>query len=111
MIRMANEHPIVLFDGVCNLCNRSVQFIIQHDPQGRFRFASLQSELGAELRVRLGIDPQAIDSIILIEGDRWYRESDAALRIARGLSGAWKMLWPLRLGPSSHPRKERRRGP
>ena len=91
MIRMANEHPIVLFDGVCNLCNRSVQFIIQHDPQGRFRFASLQSELGAELRVRLGIDPQAIDSIILIEGDRWYRESDAALRIARGLSGAWKM--------------------
>jgi predicted DCC family thiol-disulfide oxidoreductase YuxK len=101
MIRMANEHPIVLFDGVCNLCNRSVQFIIQHDPQGRFRFASLQSELGAELRARLGIDPQAIDSIILIEGDRWYRESAAALRIARGLSGAWKMLWPLRFVPRS----------
>ena len=66
---MATEHPIVLFDGVCNLCNRSVQFIIQRDPEGRFRFASLQSDLGVELRARLGIDPETIDSVILVEGD------------------------------------------
>jgi predicted DCC family thiol-disulfide oxidoreductase YuxK len=97
---MATEHPIVLFDGVCNLCNRSVQFIIRHDPRGRYRFASLQSGLGEELRARLGIDPRAVDSVILVEGERWYKESDAALRIARGLSGAWKALWVLRLVPS-----------
>jgi predicted DCC family thiol-disulfide oxidoreductase YuxK len=96
---MANEHPIVLFDGVCNLCNRSVQFIIQRDPEGRFRFASLQSGLGEELRARLRIDPRAVDSIVLVEGDRWYKESEAALRIARGMSGAWKALWALRLIP------------
>jgi predicted DCC family thiol-disulfide oxidoreductase YuxK len=98
-IRMATEHPIVLFDGVCNLCSRSVQFIIQRDPEGRFRFASLQSPLGEELRARHGIDPQAVDSVLLVEGGRWYKESDAALRIARGMSGAWKLLWPLRFVP------------
>jgi predicted DCC family thiol-disulfide oxidoreductase YuxK len=96
---MATEHPIVLFDGVCNLCNRSVQFIIERDPEGRFRFASLQSGLGEELRARFGIDPQEVDSVLLVEGDRWYKESDAALRIARGLGGAWKALWALRVLP------------
>jgi predicted DCC family thiol-disulfide oxidoreductase YuxK len=97
---MAIAYPIVLFDGVCNLCSRSVQFIIQRDPAGRFHFASLQSPLGEELRARLGIDPQIIDSVILLEeGERWYKESDAALRIARGLGGAWKALWVLRVIP------------
>jgi predicted DCC family thiol-disulfide oxidoreductase YuxK len=96
---MANDHPIVLFDGVCNLCNRSIQLIIPRDPEGRFRFASLQSDLGRELRARLGIDPRAVDSVILVEGDRWYQESDAALRIARGMGGAWRWLWALRLVP------------
>lgn len=96
---MAIENPIVLFDGVCNLCNRSVQFIIERDPEGRFRFASLQSGLGEELQARLGIDSRGIDSILLVEGDRWYKESDAALRIARGMGGAWKLLWGLRFMP------------
>ena len=96
---MTTTHPIVLFDGVCNLCNRSVQFIIERDPEGRFRFASLQSPLGEELRARLGIDPQSVDSVLLVEGDRWYKESDAALRIARGMKGAWKALWGLRFVP------------
>lgn len=89
-------HPIVLFDGVCNLCNTSVQFIIRRDPAGRFRFASLQSPLGEELLARFGIDRGVTDSVVLVEGDRWYAESDAALRIARGLKGAWKALAVLR---------------
>ena len=92
-------NPIVLFDGVCNLCNGSVQFIIGRDPVGHFRFASLQSPVGQELQTRLGIDPQALDSVILVEGDRWYKESDAALRIARGMKGAWKLLAVFRLIP------------
>ena len=92
-------HPIVLFDGVCNLCSGAVQFIIRRDPAGRFRFASLQSPLGEELLARFGIDRGVTDSVILVEGDRWYKESDAALRIARGLGGPWKALGIFRLIP------------
>jgi predicted DCC family thiol-disulfide oxidoreductase YuxK len=96
---METAHPIVLFDGVCNLCNGAVQLILRHDPAGRFRFASLQSPAGEALQTRLGIDPEALDSIVLIEGERWYRESDAALRIASQMSGAWRALGVLRAIP------------
>ena len=67
----APANPIVLFDGVCNLCSGSVQFIIRRDPKGRFRFASLQSPVGERLRAELGIDP-ALDSVLLVEDGRWY---------------------------------------
>ena len=95
----APANPIVLFDGVCNLCNGSVQFLIRRDPGARFRFASLQSPVGERLRGELGIDRQAVDSVILVEEGRWYKESDAALRIARGLGGPWKALGIFRLIP------------
>jgi predicted DCC family thiol-disulfide oxidoreductase YuxK len=95
----AMTNPIVLFDGVCNLCNGSVQFLLKRDPQARFRFASLQSDTGQKLQAALGMDPQALDSVILVEGDRWYKESDAALRIARKLPGAWKLLTAFRIVP------------
>ena len=96
---MDPAHPLVLFDGVCNLCNGSVQLIIRHDPRGVFRFASLQSPLGEEMLARFGIDRRIVDSVILVEGDRWYRESDAALGIARRLGGGWKALAVLRAIP------------
>ncbi|HEX6903661.1 MAG TPA: thiol-disulfide oxidoreductase DCC family protein [Thermoanaerobaculia bacterium] len=92
-------HPIVLFDGVCNLCNGSVQFILRRDPAGKFRFASLQSDLGQRLLNERGLDPKALDSVVVIDGDRCYRESDAALRVARDLKGAWKALTVFRLIP------------
>lgn len=95
----APANPLVLFDGVCNLCNRSVQTILRHDRQARFRFASLQSPLGEKLRDDLGIDREKVDSVILVEGGRWYKESDAALRIARGLGGLWKLFGVFRLVP------------
>jgi predicted DCC family thiol-disulfide oxidoreductase YuxK len=85
-------HPIVLFDGVCNLCNGSVQFILKRDSQVRFRFASLQSEAGRSLLVEHGLDPDALSSVVVIEGGRVWQESSAALRIARHLPGAWKLL-------------------
>jgi predicted DCC family thiol-disulfide oxidoreductase YuxK len=94
----APANPLVLFDGVCNLCNRSVQMILRHDPKARFRFASLQSPMGEKLRDDLGIDGE-VDSVILVEGGRWYQESDAALRIAHGLGGAWKLFGVFRLVP------------
>lgn len=92
-------HPIVLFDGVCNLCSGSVQFILRRDPAGAFRFASLQSDLGQRLLTERGLDPKALDSVVVVDGDRFYRESDAALRIARDLKGAWKALTVFRVIP------------
>jgi len=93
------DHPIILFDGVCNLCTWSVQFIVKRDPSARFRFASLQSPVGQRLLAELGASAQAIDSFVLIERQSWYINSDAALRVARHLSGAWPLLIALRLIP------------
>jgi predicted DCC family thiol-disulfide oxidoreductase YuxK len=79
---------VVLFDGVCNLCNGAVQFIIRRDPHARFQFAALQSESAAKL-LRAG---PTLDSIVLVEGDRVFTRSAAALRIARGLRFPWPLL-------------------
>ncbi len=95
----APANPLVLFDGVCNLCNHSVQTILRHDRHARFRFASLQSPLGEKLRGDFGIDREKVDSVILVEGGRWYKESDAALRIAHGLGGPWRLFGVFRLVP------------
>ena len=89
----AGEPRIVLFDGVCNLCNGTVQFIIDRDPGGSFRFASLQGEAGARVLREHGREPPKgdPDSIILVEGGRIYDHSDAALRIARALGLPWSL--------------------
>jgi predicted DCC family thiol-disulfide oxidoreductase YuxK len=93
------SHPIMLFDGVCNLCSGSVQFIIPRDPEGRFRFASLQSEAGERLLAELRIDRRVLDSVVVVEDGRWSKESDAILRIAWLLGGPWKTLAVFRLIP------------
>ncbi len=86
---------MVLFDGVCNLCDTSVRFIFAHDPEGRFRFAPLQTDVGRALAAEHGfplaegVDP---DSVLLLEGGKFYDRSTAALRIARQLSGPVRML-------------------
>lgn len=89
---------LVLFDGVCNVCNASVNFIIDHDPAGRFQFASLQSAVGQEVLRRLGRPGMDFDSVILVENGRFHEKSDAALRIARHLRG-WRWAWVLRFVP------------
>ena len=89
---MAAAPPIVLFDGVCNLCNGSVQFLLKRDREGRFRFAALQSDTGRSLLAEHGLDPNALSSVVLIEDGKIWQESSAALRIARYLPGAWKLL-------------------
>ena len=87
--------PIVLFDGVCNLCNGAVNFIIYHDPKAQFRFASLQSDFGQTELQRLGLPSDVIETLILLdEGQAWLR-STAALRIARRLGAPWSWLYPL----------------
>ena len=90
---------IVLFDGVCNFCNGSVNFIIRHDREGRFKFAPLQSSVGEELQEKYGIGDD-IDSIILIQNDKAYTHSTAALRIARTLGGIWSLAYALIIIPA-----------
>ena len=85
---------IVLFDGLCNFCSDSVNFIIRHDTDNKFVFAPLQSERGVELRHQYGIDDK-IDSIVLIEDGWAFTRSTAALRIAKGLGGIWALAYIL----------------
>jgi len=97
--RLDASGPLLLFDGVCNLCNASVQFIIDRDPQARFRFAALQSDVGRALAAECGIDADALDSIVLVEDGRCYTHSSAALHVARRLSGGWPLLAALTVVP------------
>ncbi|MBZ9631762.1 thiol-disulfide oxidoreductase DCC family protein [Salegentibacter sp. LM13S] len=92
-MELPKDKKIVLFDGVCNLCNNAVTFIIEHDKKDVFRFASLQSEIGKKLVEERGMDPEELDSIVLIDpGVAYYRKSTAALEISRELSGGYSLL-------------------
>jgi len=87
------DGPILLFDGVCNLCNGAVQFIIRRDPRWRFRFAALQSDAAKSVLQTAGADAGALpDSMVLIEDGRLYRRSSAALRVAKHLRFPWPLM-------------------
>ena len=90
-----NEHLVILFDGVCNLCNSFVNFVLDRDPQSRFQFAALQSPAAARLLTELGrpVPKPEPDTIVLVQNGTVYERSTAALRVARRLSGAWKLLY------------------
>jgi predicted DCC family thiol-disulfide oxidoreductase YuxK len=90
---------VVLFDGVCNLCNGAVQFIIKRDKTSKFLFASLQSDFGQSQLQKFGLDPTKLHSIITIENGKFYERSDAALKIASGLAQPWRMLGVFRILP------------
>ena len=93
-------HSIILFDGVCNLCNGAVNFVIKRDPGNVFKFAPLQEKQGALLLKTHAIDIQKIDSIVLIENGNVYTKSSAALRIARKMSNLWPLFFVLLIIPS-----------
>ena len=93
------ERPIVVFDSLCVLCSAHARFIVEHDRAGRFRLAAMQSEIGAGLYRRFGVDPGAPDSLLLVEGNRALRDSDAVLAIWRGLGGPWRLAALGRLVP------------
>lgn len=90
---MENPPAIILFDGVCNLCNGFVQFVINHDPAGQFRFAALQSETGRRLLQDMPLGQQNLDSVVLVQNNRFYQQSTAALHILRQLQGWWPLLY------------------
>mmetsp|Transcript_37036 Transcript_37036/g.56911 ORF Transcript_37036/g.56911 Transcript_37036/m.56911 type:complete len:239 (-) Transcript_37036:109-825(-) len=82
-----DQRPVILFDGVCNLCNGGVNFALDNDSTGNFRFAALQSKVGQALLMRSGREPDDTTSIVLVTADEVYFRSEAVLRIARGLDG------------------------
>lgn len=97
---LPKDKKIILFDGVCNLCNASVQFVIKHDKKDVFRFAALQSELGLKIIKHIGIDITNTDSIVLYEpGKAYYYKSEAALLIIKEFGGIYTMLRILTLFP------------
>jgi predicted DCC family thiol-disulfide oxidoreductase YuxK len=91
--------PILLFDGVCNFCNGSVNFVIAHDPAARFRFASLQSEAGKALLREHGLGELPVSTMVVIDRGRVFMNSDGVLRAAQRLGGAFVLLVPLLVIP------------
>lgn len=100
---MTFPQPLILFDGVCNLCTHSVQFVIQRDAKQQFRFASIQSDLGQKVLQQYGLSTTKINTVVLLNNNQIYTHSTAALHIAQHLGGLWQLaslaLWipaPLR---------------
>jgi predicted DCC family thiol-disulfide oxidoreductase YuxK len=97
--RALSDKPIVLFDGVCNLCNSSVLFIVKRDSQSKLKFASLQSDYGAEQMKRFNLPPSSINSVLLIKSGQLFQKSNAALEIARMLDGMWPGMYAFKIVP------------
>jgi len=91
---------LIIFDGLCHLCDGSVSFIIRRDPRNRFRFAPLQSEIARQILTQHHLDTDVLSTIVLIENGVAYTKSTAALRIARRLVGLYPLLYPLILIPA-----------
>ncbi|MBS7786821.1 DUF393 domain-containing protein [Flavobacterium sp. CYK-55] len=92
---------IILFDGVCNLCDSLVQFVIKHDAQDQFRFVALQSEMGQQVLNYIGISNKKIDTVVLyIPGKAYYTKSTAAIQIAKGLGGFFHLGTVFRILPT-----------
>ena len=95
-----STHRIILFDGVCNLCNGAVNFVIKRDTGNVFKFTPLQEKQGVLLLKTHAVDTQKLDSIVLIENEKVYVKSSAALRIARKMSNLWPLFFVLLIIPS-----------
>ena len=90
------KNPIVVYDGVCGLCNRWVQFLLKHDKRDRLRYAALQSEFAASILRRHGLDPDDLDTVCVVlnyggDAERVLTRSDAVLHLGRELGGVWKI--------------------
>ena len=94
-----NHTAIILFDGVCNFCNSSVNFIIRHDKKNYFMFAALQSEIGKELLKKYNLESIEVESVVLIENNHAFIQSTAALRFTKHLNGLYPLLYGLIIVP------------
>lgn len=102
MLELPKDKKIILFDGVCNLCESSVQFVIKYDTKDQFRFVALQSDLGQKIIQHIGINTKNIDSVILYQpGVAYYYKSNAALQIARSLGGFFHLGTVFKIIPTT----------
>ena len=99
MSQLNNNNYIFLFDGVCNLCDGFVQFIIKRDPNAKFKFAALQSKSGQALLKKFKLPPDDLDSLVLIIDDNYFLKSSAGLHILKELGGFWKLFYILMIFP------------
>lgn len=94
-----SDGPVIVFDGVCVLCNGWVRLLLRHDRQARYRFAAMQSPAGRALLLRHGMDPDDPVSFLLVDGDNAWTDTDAIRRVLVGLGGAWKIVHALAIVP------------
>ena len=99
MTESKSSHPVVLFDGICNLCNSSVRFLLAYNRKANLRFAPLQSVKAKELLKRLNWEEKVKDSLIFIEDDKLYIKSETAFKISNHLTYPWKVIYYLRFFP------------
>ena len=98
---MNDDRHIIVFDGVCKFCNGAVNFIIRRDPNKMFRFAPMQSEAGQRLIEKYNADMVGVDTFLLIKNGVCFERTDAALEIAKDLSGLWPLCRAFRVLPRS----------
>lgn len=98
---MTDDRPVVVFDGICPLCSANARFILRHDRRRHFRLAAMQSEAGAALYRRFGIDPADPETLILVDGGRALRDSEAVLAIWSGLGWPWRAAAAARIVPAA----------
>jgi predicted DCC family thiol-disulfide oxidoreductase YuxK len=96
-----DDEAVILFDAVCNLCSGFVQFVLPRDTEGKYSFASLQSEVGQALLAEHGLPTEELESVVLIEDGESYVKSAAIIQIATGLGGGYRLLSPFRYLPRS----------
>lgn len=94
------DQPIILFDGICNLCNGAVQFIIRHDSKKQFMFASLQSDEGQKCLGQFNLPKNDLNSFILIDKEKVFTRSSGALRVLKKLNGLWPLLYAFIIIPT-----------
>lgn len=93
------EHPVILFDGICNFCNSAINFVIKRDSKSKFRFATLQSEAAQGLLSARQLSSSYLNSFVLVEGDKIFTRSTAALKVCRDLNGLWPLMYGFMIVP------------
>ena len=95
---LSEENPIIFYDGVCNLCDGFVQFVIRNDPQGKIKFCALQDEQAVGIRKEVQIEDN-IDTVVGLHNGKIYTHSDVLFLVARQLGGFWLIITPLQYLP------------
>ncbi len=97
---MEEKRPVLLFDGVCNLCNGVVQFVIKRDPAAKISFSSLQSDYGQSLLKQHNLPTDDFETFVLVEDGKYFQKSTAALKLMKSLGGGWQLLYAFMIIPA-----------